>query len=211
MNFRRSARAAIFAALIMSAMVGMSTISNAVDEGFQARDEAMAIAAQTQSPAEPEPTPVTEEPVATPTRYYPTVSLDQSMQDFIFQTAEAAGVDYEMVLAIIIKESACDPDAVSSTGDYGLMQINRINHAWLAEQYGLTDMFDPRQNVTAGIIILADLSSYNDGTDAGMHRMLMAYNMGPTGASNAWDSGTFTSSYSEAIMQVRDSLIHTYA
>ena len=65
--------------------------------------------------------------------------------------------------------------------------------------------------MTAGIIILADLSSYNDGTDAGMHRMLMAYNMGPTGASNAWDSGTFTSSYSEAIMQVRDSLIHTYA
>lgn len=211
MNFKKSARAAIVTALIMSAMAGMSTISNAVDDGFRARDEAVAIAAQNNSKEDPDPEPVAETPTATPTRYYPTVCLDQSMQDYIFQTAAAAGVDYELVLAIIIRESACDPYAVSGTGDYGLMQINHINHAWLAERYGLTDMFDPRQNVTAGIIILSELSSYNDGTDAGMHKLLMAYNMGPTGAANAWDNGTFTSGYSEAIMTIRDSLIHTYA
>lgn len=139
--------------------------------------------------------------------YYPELGLGKVMQDFIFVEAGEAGVNYELVLAIIFHESRCDPTVVSATHDYGLMQINQINHEWLAEEYELTNMLDPRQNVIAGITILAQHSIYDDGTEAGLHRMLMAHNMGARGAAKAWDSGITETNYSRTILQVRDDII----
>lgn len=203
MNFKWSAAAAMSVVVIMSLMASTAATVNAVEDRVRACEEAIVTALQTPAPTEPP-----AEPQATPARWYhPDVGLDQGIQEYIFQQATEHGVDYELVLSIIIKESACDIKAVSATGDYGLMQINQINHGWLAKKYGLTDMFDPRQNITAGIMILSELAVYDDGTEAGLHKVLMAYNMGPTGASNAWADGTYSTSYSEEIMRIRESLI----
>ena len=225
MDFTRTAKAALVAAAIGALMIGLSAFSSAADESIRAREEAIIIAAQaSQEQTAPQ---VTEEasidatgyrgiePYHTedtlPDRvgftYYPEVGLDRVTQDFVFVEAGEAGVDYELVLAIIINESRCDPNAISKTNDYGLMQINQINHEWLAEEYGLTDMLDPRQNIIAGITILSELSIYDDGTDAGLHKMLMAYNMGQTGASRVWANGTYRTAYSEAVLRIRDALI----
>ena len=140
--------------------------------------------------------------------YYPEIGLDKVTQDFIFVEAGEAAVEYRLVLAIIQHESNCDPDAISVTGDYGLMQINKCNHAWLAENYGLTDMLDPRQNIIAGITILSQLSVYGDSTEAGLHKILMAYNMGPGGAAEAWAAGRYTSAYSRTIMDTWKTLAY---
>lgn len=139
--------------------------------------------------------------------YYDGVDLDKVTQDFIFVEAGEAAVNYELVLAIIIEESNCDPNAISKTDDWGLMQINKCNHAWLAEQYGLTDMLDVHQNIIAGITILSQLYKYDDGTDAGLHKVLMAYNLGPGGAAKAWENGTYSTTYSREVMQIRDDLL----
>lgn len=225
--YKRTLRSFAAVGIILAAMICTTAIASIREGGSPSHG---AIAAQTAAPAAPEetaaiitPTPaptasapgryqgiepnVTEPPGRAGFVYYPDVGLDKVMQDFIFVEAGEAAVDYELVIAVIMHESRCDPGVVSETNDYGLMQINKINHAWLAEQYGLTDMLDPRQNIIAGITILAQQSAHADGTEAGYHKMLMAYNMGATGAARAWAQGIYTTAYSRAVMQIRADLL----
>ena len=82
------------------------------------------------------------------------VPLDTDLQDYIRELSEEYDIPMALILAIIGTESSYDPEAVSETSDYGLMQINRINHEWLAEDYGITNIMDPRQNILAGTVIL---------------------------------------------------------
>lgn len=238
MFFKKTARAALIAALIGGMSLGMAAISRASDGKVNAVEAKIIVATQETQIVLPQQTTESAqvipgsseaekeflntgayrgiEPDLTedtlPDRcgfvYYPGVNLDKVTQDFIFVESGEAGVSYELVLAIIIHESNCDPNAISATSDYGLMQINKINHEWMAEEYGLTDMLDPRQNIIAGITILAQLyGKYMDGTEGGLHKVLMAYNMGPTGASKCWAAGTYQTKYSNEIMRIRDDLI----
>lgn len=222
MSFRKTIRVVATALAIAAAMIWMSSVAGSkdaevVDALAAPTPTVILIAEGTEAAADAHGTGayrgiepnVTEDNI--PDRagftYYPEVDLDRVIQDFIFVEASEAAVDYELVLAIIIHESRCDPDAISATNDYGLMQINRVNHEWLAEEYGLTNMLDPRQNIIAGITILSQLSKYDDGTGAGLHKVLMAYNMGPTGAANAWEAGIYSTDYSKATLQIRDDLL----
>lgn len=216
MKFTRTLRALAAVAVLVLAMVTMSSIAVSKEADIQAAQATLPAALPPEVTVWPadiesgyqgiEPN-VTEPPGRVGFTYYPGVDLDEVTQDFIFVEAGEAGVDYELVLAIIIHESHCDPSVVSKTNDYGLMQINQINHEWLAEEYELTNMLDPRQNIIAGITILSQYSKYDDGTDAGLHMMLMAYNMGPTGAANAWAAGTYSTAYSRTILQIRADLL----
>lgn len=82
-------------------------------------------------------------------------------------------VPVSLIIAMIDQESKFNPEVVSKTGDYGLMQINTINHEWLAEEYRTADMLDPYQNVFCGIKVIGSyIQNYNDYGLA-----LMAYNM----------------------------------
>lgn len=213
--FKRTIRAFASVLIIVIAMITLSSISVSKEAGIQA--EAPPASSLTLAVTDwPEDTEsgyqgiepnVTELPGRVGFVYYPDVDLDEITQDFIFVEAGEAGVDYELVIAIIIHESHCDPSVISKTNDYGLMQINQINHEWLAEEYELTNMLDPRQNIIAGITILAQHSKYYDGTDTGLHKMLMAYNMGATGAANAWAKGTYSTAYTREVMQIRTDLL----
>ena len=89
------------------------------------------------------------------------------------------------------------PDGISSTNDYGLMQINACNHEWLTEELGITDFIDPYENIKAGLFILRGLFEKYDSTS----KVLMAYNMGENGASKLWEQGIFESNYSKDVLQ----------
>lgn len=116
--------------------------------------------------------------------------LQETMQD----CCEEYGVPYALALAIAEVETHFDPDAVSGTGDYGLMQINSINHEWLSE-IGF-DVMTYDGNIEAGIYIISQhLNKYGKPELA-----LMAYNSGPTGAQKLWDAGTFQTDYSRKVM-----------
>ena len=60
--------------------------------------------------------------------------LAYDLQETMQACCEEYGVPYALALAVADVESRFDPDAVSGTGDYGLMQINEVNHEWLLEQ-----------------------------------------------------------------------------
>ncbi|WP_243190660.1 lytic transglycosylase domain-containing protein [Clostridium gallinarum] len=82
------------------------------------------------------------------------------------------GVDKNLVLAIIKQESNFNPNAVSSAGAKGLMQIMDFN----LESYGVNDPFDIDENIEAGV---KHIKSYLDMYDGNVEMALMAYNAGP--------------------------------
>jgi len=120
--------------------------------------------------------------------------LSYDLQETMQAYCEEYGVPYALALAIAEVETHFDPDAVSRTGDYGLMQINAINHDWLREQ-GI-DPLTYDGNIEGGVYIIAQhLQKYGDTEMA-----VMAYNCGPTGAKRLWDAGTYQTEYSRSVM-----------
>lgn len=125
------------------------------------------------------------------------VPLSDSMQRYIYEICADEGVPVTLVMAMIEHESGFNPEAVSSTDDYGLMQINVVNHERLEEQYRCADMMNPYQNVFCGVTIIG---SYIERYEGDYTKALMAYNMGNYGARKAWDSGITSTKYSETIL-----------
>src|SRR6202521_4479804 len=64
----------------------------------------------------------------------------------IQRAARSAAVRPELVRAVIVVESAFNPRALSKRGAQGLMQLRPST----ARRYGVSDAFDPEQNITAG-------------------------------------------------------------
>ena len=86
--------------------------------------------------------------------------------------------------------------ATSSTGDYGLMQINSINAGWLKDELGVTDLLDAGQNIKAGCYMLGSYLALYDGD---INRTMMAYNLGKSGAEKAWNAGTRSTAYTDKV------------
>ncbi len=72
--------------------------------------------------------------------------LRDSFDQLIKRTADQHGVNRGLVKAVIHTESGFNPKALSKPGAQGLMQLMPAT----AELYGVTDPFDPHQNVGAG-------------------------------------------------------------
>lgn len=125
------------------------------------------------------------------------VELDEELQEFIYCLSYGYNIDYAFVMGLIEAESTYQVNAVSSTNDYGLMQINTVNHNWLKEKLGVTDFLDPYQNTRSGIYILRNLfEKYEDP-----EKVLMAYNMGETGAKRLWDKGIYETDYTNKVIK----------
>ena len=129
--------------------------------------------------------------------YYFDIPLSHSLQDFIYEICTDEGVPVTLVLAMIETESGFNPEIISATNDYGLLQINKVNHEWLKKQYRTADMLNPYQNVFCGIKIIGTfVKKYNND----LNKALMAYNMGDYGAKKAWQNGIKSTRYSEKIL-----------
>ncbi|MDR3207262.1 MAG: lytic transglycosylase domain-containing protein [Oscillospiraceae bacterium] len=92
----------------------------------------------------------------------------------IDSVSAAYGVSPTLISAVIQAESNFDANAVSSAGAMGLMQLMPAT----AKGLGVTDPFNPQQNVDGGVrFLLSQIISF----DGDVQMALAAYNCGPTG------------------------------
>ena len=149
--------------------------------------------------AEPDPDPEpTVEPIETVMLY--DVPLDAELQVFIIRLCEEKHIEPSIVIAMIEKESQYDADAIGDGGaSYGLMQIQPRWHQGRMDRLGVTDLLDPRQNVTVGVDYLLEMiDRYNGDIECA----LMAYNAGCGGANQHWFSkGIYSNAYSQGVLE----------
>jgi soluble lytic murein transglycosylase-like protein len=100
------------------------------------------------------------------------VSPEKAYDSLIEEAAATYGLDADLIRAVMRTESAFNPFVVSPVGAQGLMQLMPD----LAEEMGVTDPFDPRQNIMAGARYLRQLLDMHHGN---VPLTLASYNAGP--------------------------------
>ena len=129
----------------------------------------------------------TEEPEFTPWD----IPLSDDLQMYIYNLCEEYNISYAMVIAMIDVESSFDAKAISSTNDYGLLQINKINHK------DKMDYLDPYDNVKHGIRALHKLTKKYEEADL----VAMCWNCGEAGAKKLWKQGIHSTEYSRKVVE----------
>lgn len=93
------------------------------------------------------------------------------IQALVDEGAKKSGLDTNLVRAVVKKESAYNPCAMSIKGAQGLMQLMPA----VQTQFGVTDPYDAEQNISAGTRLLKQLLGSYGGD---LSKALGAYNAG---------------------------------
>lgn len=133
-------------------------------------------------------------------------ALPVIIQVYTYIVCQNYGVDYEMVFALIEKESSCKWDASGDGGtSIGLMQVSNKWHADRMERLHRSDLSDPFTNVLIGVDFLAEIQDSFAGSvpeEDLPYYVLAVYNYGRNGAQKyLWNNGIVRYSYSNEIMQ----------
>lgn len=127
------------------------------------------------------------------------VHMPFEYQDYMRTYCAAYSCPYPLALAVAEVESHFDMDAVGAAGEVGIMQLNPgpggSYHAEIQAATGL-DPTTPSGNIAGGCYKLGRyMDEYQDVTKAAM-----AYNLGRTGAMEAWAAGITSTEYSDAVL-----------
>ena len=100
------------------------------------------------------------------------INTDSNYGSIISNAASFFNIDAKLIESVIKQESNFNANAISSAGASGLMQLMPAT----ARSLGVTDIFDPAQNIYAGTKYLKNmLTKYNNNIELA----LAAYNAGP--------------------------------
>ena len=107
-------------------------------------------------------------------------TLSAEYQDYTYEMCEKYGIEdyFNVILSQMYCESGYNPNAVSSARCYGLMQVGAVHFSKLSNAIGLTNLKDPKQNIEAGVYLMAQLiNKYGDAQAA-----LVCYHRGEKAA-----------------------------
>lgn len=136
---------------------------------------------------------VEQEPVVL--KHWDNIPLDAELQNYIVDTCDTYGIQPEIIMAMIKRESNFKADTIGDKGEaYGLCQVWVRWHYKRMLKLDCTNLLDPYHNVTVAIDYLAELyGKYGD-----MAKALTAYNRGSY-------SGTVTE-YAKAVIAAAERL-----
>lgn len=131
------------------------------------------------------------------------VPLDYTLQDIMRTACTEYGCPYTLALAVAEVESNFNMDTVGAAGEIGIMQLNPgpsgSYHAELAAATG-RDPTTPVGNIYCGVYLLGKyMADYQDPVKAAM-----AYNMGVSGAREAWAAGITSTHYTKEVMEAME-------
>lgn len=98
-------------------------------------------------------------------------STNASFDELIQNASQKYNVDADLVKAVIQNESNYDPDAISSAGALGLMQLMPATAASL----GVENPLNPEENIEGGVKLLRELLNQFGGN---LTNVVAAYNAG---------------------------------
>jgi len=120
----------------------------------------------------------------------------------IRDSAAEFGVEPSLVAAVINAESRFDPEATSSRGAYGLMQLLPETARFVSERTGISgDYRDPETNIRIGTRYLSYLQSRYEGDE---RLVLAAYNSGEGRVDRWLSKGDFDASRDIPFAETRD-------
>lgn len=99
-------------------------------------------------------------------------TINNDFKSIIENAAATYGVPAKLIESVIQHESSFNPNAVSSAGATGLMQLMPATAKYL----GVSNAFNPEQNIMGGTKYLSQLMKKYDGD---ISLTLAAYNAGP--------------------------------
>lgn len=125
------------------------------------------------------------------------IPLDYATQMLLYGACLEFEVPYELALAVIEQETNFRNVTGDDGASEGYMQVQQRFHKDRMDELGVTDLMDPESNFRVACHYLRELfDRYGD-----THKVLMAYNAGPSGAAKLWSEGIMTSSYSRSVME----------
>ncbi|KYC97256.1 hypothetical protein B4102_0911 [Heyndrickxia sporothermodurans] len=104
--------------------------------------------------------------------HFPTNQKPINLDSIIQKASEKYNIPKELIKSVIQHESSFNANAVSKSGASGLMQLMPST----AKSLGVTNVFDPEQNIFAGSKYLKNMLDRYDGD---INLALAAYNAGP--------------------------------
>jgi soluble lytic murein transglycosylase-like protein len=122
------------------------------------------------------------------------------------------GIQYELLLAVMYKESGYNPSAIGGGNSYGLCQIHVSNFSNLRKRLGVSNFLDPYDNIKSGAYMLSlymgsGRKISNDSTTIEVYA-LNSYNMGEgVYFNNCYSRGVLNREYSNSVISIRNRLI----
>ena len=130
------------------------------------------------------------------------VPLTIEQQLFVIETAQRFKIPPELMFGVMHVETRYTVTAVSKNGKYiGMMQIAKSNLSMLTKKFGITDLREFEQNVTAGAYFLSYFMKKYDGD---IDKTLMCYHCGEGSAKRSWRNGYFSDGYCRKVRKEMD-------
>lgn len=140
------------------------------------------------------------------------INLSEDQQKYAYSMCQNYGIQYELLLAVMYKESGYNPNAIGGGNSYGLCQIHISNFTNLRNRLGISSFLDPYDNIKAGAYMLALYmgSAKKVSTDPTTIEVyaLNSYNMGEGSYyTNCYSRGIVDRGYSNSVLSIRNKLI----